>query len=138
MEPASKHTRMVIVRGAGTLLGVLMLVAVAAASDSAIAGALFENPHWPRLDTMGTFLSIANVAGLGVLVVFAVGCYVEPIGRVILDGADQWNHRHCIKDLSTAHHAAPMVGNLRGVSTHGRGGEEYSTWKNSWPSDHSG
>ena len=90
MEPASKHTRMVTVRGAGTLLGVLMLVAVAAASDSPIAGALFENPHWPPLDTMGTFLSIVNVAGLGVLVVFAVGCYLEPIGRVILDGADQW------------------------------------------------
>jgi uncharacterized membrane protein len=79
MGTTPKNAKM-IARIAGILLGILILI------GSAATGHLL--PY--NLDTINTFLNIVGLAGLGLVVVFAIGGYIEQIGVKTLNKGDKW------------------------------------------------
>jgi Predicted membrane protein len=88
----SKHARSTV-RIAGILLGILIFIGAVVVGRLPFVVQIFNTPHWPSASTLGTmwtFLSIVSLAGLGLVIVFAIGGFIEQKGLVALTQADKW------------------------------------------------
>jgi uncharacterized membrane protein len=72
-------------------VGILLFFGAKAAEYSPFVVQHFQNVRWPyTLNTMEPFLSIVRAAGLGLVIVFTVGGYIERKGVETLLKVDHW------------------------------------------------
>jgi uncharacterized membrane protein len=75
----------------GILLGILIFIGGNVAGHLPFVVAFFENENWPySLGTMWTFMKIMRLAGLGIVIIFAIGGFIEQKGLVALAQVDNW------------------------------------------------